>query len=42
MADIDEVLKVTPGCKKLNLHASYAIFEDGEFGGQRQDRAEAF
>ena len=31
MADIDEVLKVTPGCKKLNLHASYAIFEDGEF-----------
>ena len=31
MADIDEVLKVTPGMKKLNLHASYAIFEDGEF-----------
>ena len=31
MADIDEVLKVTPGKKKLNLHASYAIFEDGEF-----------
>lgn len=31
MADIDEVLKVTPGKKKLNLHACYAIFEDGEF-----------
>ncbi len=29
MADIDEVMKVTPGKKKLNLHASYAIFEDG-------------
>ncbi len=31
MEDIDEVLKLTPGKKKLNLHASYAIFEDGEF-----------
>ncbi len=29
MADIDEVLKVTPGKKKLNIHANYAIFEDG-------------
>ena len=29
MADIDEVLKLCPGRKKLNLHASYAIFEDG-------------
>lgn len=31
MQDIDEVLKLTPGKKKLNLHASYAVFEDGEF-----------
>lgn len=31
MQDIDEVIKLTPGKKKLNLHASYAIFEDGEF-----------
>lgn len=31
MADIDEVLKLCPGAKKLNLHASYAVFEDGEF-----------
>ena len=29
MEDIDEVLKLCPGTKKLNLHASYAIFEDG-------------
>ena len=31
MADIDMVIKCTPGLKKLNLHASYAIFEDGQF-----------
>ena len=31
MADIEEVLKLCPGTKKLNLHASYAIFEDGEW-----------
>lgn len=31
MADFDEVLRLTPGKKKLNLHACYAIFEDGEF-----------
>ena len=31
MADFNEVLRLTPGKKKLNLHASYAIFEDGEF-----------
>lgn len=28
MADIDEVLKLVPGKVKLNLHASYAIFDD--------------
>ena len=31
IADIDKVLALTPGKKKLNLHACYAIFEDGEF-----------
>lgn len=31
MADFDEVLRLTPGKKKLNLHASYAIFKAGEF-----------
>lgn len=31
MQDIDEVIKLTPGKKKLNLHACYAMFEDGEF-----------
>ena len=29
MEDIDVVLKLCPATKKLNLHASYAIFEDG-------------
>lgn len=27
-ADIEEVLRITPGKKKLNIHASYAIFDD--------------
>lgn len=31
MADLDQVLKLCPGRKKLNLHASYAIFENGEW-----------
>lgn len=31
MADIDKVMSLCPGRKKLNLHASYAIFEPGEF-----------
>ena len=31
MADIDQVLKLCPGTKKMNLHASYAIFEDGDW-----------
>ena len=31
MADLDMVLKLCPGTKKMNLHASYAIFEDGEW-----------
>lgn len=30
-ADMEKVLELTPGTKKLNVHACYAIFEDGEF-----------
>lgn len=33
MADMDKVFSLVPGKKKLNLHASYAIFE-----GERADR----
>jgi|GEM_PF-6769667 len=28
MADIDKVLSLCPGTKKINLHASYAIFDE--------------
>ncbi len=31
MADIDKAFSLIPGKKKLNLHACYAIFNDGEF-----------
>lgn len=31
MADMDQAISLMPGTKKLNLHASYAIFEPGEF-----------
>lgn len=31
MADMEKVISLCPGKAKLNLHASYAIFEDGEF-----------
>ncbi len=31
MADIDKAFSLVPGKKKLNLHASYAIFENGDF-----------
>lgn len=30
MADMDLAIRLMPGKKKLNLHASYAIFEDGK------------
>lgn len=30
MADLDKVFYLIPGTKKLNLHASYAIIEDGD------------
>ena len=38
MQDIDEVLKLIPGKPKMNLHASYAIFEDGDWADR--DRLE--
>lgn len=34
MADIDKALSLMPGKKKLNLHASYAIIEDGDNTGR--------
>ncbi len=36
MEDIDEALRLIPGKHKLNLHASYAIFEDGEWADRDQ------
>ncbi len=30
MADLDKAMSICPGAKKLNLHACYAIFEDGD------------
>ena len=31
MADLDMVMKLCPGTKKMNLHACYAIFENGDW-----------
>ena len=31
MDDLDQVLSLIPGTPKMNLHASYAIFENGEW-----------
>lgn len=31
MADLDKILSICPGKKKLNLHASYAVFDSGEW-----------
>ena len=40
MADIDEVLKLIPGRAKMNLHASYAIFDDENGGWVDRDKLE--
>ena len=40
MADMDLVLKLCPGKKKLNLHASYAIFEEENGGWVDRDHLE--
>lgn len=42
MADIDKAFSLIPGKKKLNLHASYAIFEDGEFADRDELEPEHF
>ena len=31
MADFDKAISLIPGKKKINLHASYAIFENGDY-----------
>ena len=31
LSDMDKVISLVPGTKKLNIHASYAIFDDNEF-----------
>ncbi len=38
MQDMDKAMSFMPGRKKLNLHASYAVFEDGELADR--DRLE--
>ena len=36
MADLDMVLSLIPGTPKMNLHASYAIFENGEWADRNR------
>ena len=40
MADLDKVLALCPGTKKMNLHASYAIFDDENGGWVDRDKLE--
>ena len=40
MADMDMVLKLCPGTKKMNLHASYAIFDEENGGWVDRDKLE--
>lgn len=42
MSDLEEAFRLIPGKKKLNLHASYAIFEDGAFADRNELRPEHF
>ena len=42
MADIDQVLSLCPGRKKLNLHASYAVFAPGQWADRDQLEPEHF
>ncbi len=42
MADMDKVFELTPGKKKLNIHASYAIFDEGEFVDRDKIEAKHF
>ena len=41
-ADIDKAFSLVPGKKKLNLHASYAVFNDGKFVDRNEIRPEHF
>ena len=36
MADLDKALSLCPGAKKINVHACYAIFADGEFADRNE------
>lgn len=36
MADMDKAISLVPGKKKINIHACYAIFEEGEFADRNQ------
>lgn len=36
MADIDQALSLIPGIHRINLHASYAIFEKGEYADRNR------
>ena len=40
MADLDVVLKLCPGTKKMNLHACYAIFDEENGGWVDRDKLE--
>ncbi|MBO5197765.1 MAG: L-rhamnose isomerase [Lachnospiraceae bacterium] len=42
MADIDKALSLIPGTHRINLHASYAIFKDGEFADRDELKPEHF
>lgn len=42
MSDIDEVLSLLPGKHKINLHASYAVFDDGARVDRDELRPEHF
>ncbi len=36
MEDFHQAISLIPGKKKLNLHASYAIFKEGEFADRNE------
>ena len=42
MDDIDKALSLMPGTHRLNLHASYAVFKEGEWADRDQLKPEHF
>ena len=42
MQDYDKAMSLMPGKKKLNLHASYAVFEEGEYTDRDQLKPKHF